>query len=188
MYNPNIDLTMPGESANSIGHYLASRGGTSDISSNLTLSKPATKPSTFSSFNDTSTAAKSSAFSSVNNTSTATASSTFSSYNSTTKKSSAISNNISTSTPVAKPRSVYNEPKPDYNDLKPEPIRSSPPRSYPVAKRSSIDSSEVNLVSHPIVTVGNGGEDWGTKKRVETKTVKTIGKLFKQIHINDFSF
>ena len=170
---------MPGESANSIGHYLASRGGNSDISSNLTLSKPAAKPSNLSSFNDTSTAAKSSTFSSVNNTSSATASSTFSSYNSTTKKSSAISNNISTSTPIAKPRSVYNE-------TKPEPTRSSPPRSYPVAKRGSIDSTEVNLVSHPIVTVGNGGEDWGTKKRVETKTVKTIGKFLRQMHIDHF--
>jgi len=145
---------MPGESANSIGHYLASRGASSDISSNLTLSKPATKPSNFSSsINDTSTTTKSSAFSS--------------SFNATTKKSSTFSNEISSSTPIAKPRSVYNE-------TKQEPTRSSPPRSYPVATKNNFDSSEVNIVSHPIVTVGNGGEDWGTKKRVETKTVKTI--------------
>ena len=155
---------MPGESGNSIGHYLASRGASSDISSNLTLTKPATKSSTYSSVNDTTK--KSSTFSRD------VSSSTFSSVNDTTKKSSTFSRDVSSSTPVAKPRSVYTEPKP-------EPTRSSPPPSYPLATKSSFDSSEVNLVSHPIVTVGNGGEDWGTKKRVETKTVKTIGMFFK---------
>ena len=65
--------------------------------------------------------------------------------------------------PVAKPRSVYSEANQENS-------RSSPP-SYPLTTTNNLDTS----TSYPIVTVGNGGEDWGTKKRVETKTVKTIG-------------
>ena len=81
----------------------------------------------------------------------------------TSVKSTNISKNVKTSPPVAKPRSVYNEKNQD-ND------RSSPP-SYPLTTSNNVDTSN----SYPIVTVGNGGEDWGTKKRVETKTLKTIG-------------
>ena len=145
---------MPAESGNSIGHYLASRGASSDISSNLTLTKTATKSSTFSSVSDS------------------------------TKKSSTFSRDVLSSTPVAKPRSVYTEPKPE--PIRSSPPRSSPPRSYPLATKNNFDSAEVNIVSHPIVAVGNGGEDWGTKKRVETKTVKTIGKFVNLINQQSF--
>ena len=66
--------------------------------------------------------------------------------------------------PVAKPRSVYNDTNKEIPD-------SSPPK-FPLATRDTPDAS----TAYPVATVvGNGGEDWGTKKRVETKTVKTIG-------------
>ena len=90
--------------------------------------------------------------------------STFSTVSDKNQRSSTIeSKDVISSVPVAKPRSVYKE-TPREND------RSSPP-SYPLATKNSSDSPS----SYPIVTVGNGGEDWGTKKRIETKTIKTIG-------------
>ena len=72
-------------------------------------------------------------------------------------------------TPVAKPRSVY-------KDTIKEKSKSPPPISYPLTKTDAVDNSSSYQPNGQIVTVGNGGEDWGTKKRVETKTVKTIGK------------
>ena len=83
----------------------------------------------------------------------------------TSVKSTNVSKDVKTSLPVAKPRSVYKEKNQD-ND------RSSPP-SYPLTTSNHVDTSN----SYPIVTVGIGGEDWGTKKRVETKTLKTIGSM-----------
>jgi hypothetical protein len=65
-----------------------------------------------------------------------------------------------TAKPVAKPRSVYSE-------TNQENTRSSTPPSYPLTTTNDLDGSN----AYPMVTVGNGGEDWGTKKRVETKTV-----------------
>ena len=134
---------MPGESTNSIGHYLASRSGSSTLTSNLTLPKPTSKPSTF-------TAATSE-----------------------TKKSKSFEakEEVKESVPIAKPRSVYREKTPE------KASRVSPPRSFPVATKNDVTTHHVEPNSYPIITVGNGGEDWGTKKRVETKTVKTIGKF-----------
>ena len=95
-------------------------------------------------------------------------SSTFTSVSDTARTSSTFeSKSVKASVPVAKPRSVYSEAKQETN-------RSSPHRSYPLATKSNLDTP----TSYPVVTVGNGGEDWGTKKRVETKTVKTIGIIY----------
>ena len=66
--------------------------------------------------------------------------------------------------PVAKPRSVYKDTNKETAD--------SSPSKFPLATRDTPDATN----AYPVATVvGNGGEDWGTKKRVETKTVKTIG-------------
>ena len=97
-------------------------------------------------------------------------SSTFTSVSDTARSSTSESKGVKASVPVAKPRSVYTE-------AKQETTRSSPPRSYPLATKSNLDTPD----SYPVVTVGNGGEDWGTKKRVETKTVKTIGIIYNII-------
>jgi len=89
--------------------------------------------------------------------------STFSAVSDTEKKLSTIeSKDVISSVPVAKPRSVYKETNREDN--------SSSPPTYPIAAKNNSESSS----AYPIVTVGNGGEDWGTKKRVETKTIKTI--------------
>ena len=96
-------------------------------------------------------------------------SSTFTSVSDTARTSTSESKGVKASVPVAKPRSVYSE-------AKQETARSSPPRSYPLATNCNLDTP----TSYPVV-VGNGGEDWGTKKRVETNTVKTIGIIFNII-------
>merc|ERR1712018_122557 len=102
----------------SIGHYLNSRSsGSETLTSNLTFNKATTKSSTFASVSDT-------ARTSTNET-----------------------KSVKSSVPVAKPRSVY-------SDTKPEKDRFSPPRSYPLATKSHVDTPN----SYPMVPVGNGGE------------------------------